>query len=64
MASTGKLAGKRAFITGAASGIGRATAVRFALDGARVALFDRNADGLRETTELISATPTTRAPAA
>jgi NAD(P)-dependent dehydrogenase (short-subunit alcohol dehydrogenase family) len=35
-----KLAGKRALITGAGSGIGRSTAIRFVCDGARVALLD------------------------
>jgi NAD(P)-dependent dehydrogenase (short-subunit alcohol dehydrogenase family) len=55
MATAGKLEGKRAFITGAASGIGRATAIRFGREGARLALFDRNGDGLRETAELICA---------
>lgn len=35
-----RLAGKRAVVTGAASGIGRATAMRFAQDGARVVLAD------------------------
>jgi NAD(P)-dependent dehydrogenase (short-subunit alcohol dehydrogenase family) len=43
----GLLAGKRALVTGAARGIGRATAVRFAREGARVALVDVDDDGLR-----------------
>jgi NAD(P)-dependent dehydrogenase (short-subunit alcohol dehydrogenase family) len=46
MAPEGLLAGKRAFITGAASGIGRATALRFAREGARVALADRQREKL------------------
>jgi 3(or 17)beta-hydroxysteroid dehydrogenase len=36
----GRLAGKAAFITGAASGLGRAMAVAFAAEGARVAVAD------------------------
>ena len=42
-------AGKRCFITGAASGIGRATALRLAGHGAELYLTDRNADGLAQT---------------
>jgi NAD(P)-dependent dehydrogenase (short-subunit alcohol dehydrogenase family) len=41
----GRLAGRRALVTGAASGVGRATAERFAAEGARVALVDRDAAG-------------------
>ncbi|HWO03764.1 MAG TPA: SDR family NAD(P)-dependent oxidoreductase [Methylomirabilota bacterium] len=41
--------GKVVLITGAAGGIGRATAVRFATEGARLGLVDRARDGLRET---------------
>ena len=40
---------KVALVTGAASGIGRATATRLALEGAAVFLADINADGLAET---------------
>jgi NAD(P)-dependent dehydrogenase (short-subunit alcohol dehydrogenase family) len=42
-------AGKRVLITGAASGIGRATALRLAREGAELYLTDRNAEGLDET---------------
>ncbi|HYH18771.1 MAG TPA: SDR family oxidoreductase [Azospirillum sp.] len=38
-----------AIVTGAASGIGRATARRLAAEGAAVALVDRNAEALNET---------------
>jgi NAD(P)-dependent dehydrogenase (short-subunit alcohol dehydrogenase family) len=41
--------GKVALITGASGGIGRAAAVRFASEGARVGLVDVSRDGLRET---------------
>jgi NAD(P)-dependent dehydrogenase (short-subunit alcohol dehydrogenase family) len=41
-----RLAGKAAVITGAANGIGRATAVVFAAEGARIVATDIDADGL------------------
>jgi 3-oxoacyl-[acyl-carrier protein] reductase len=44
-----KLTGKVAAITGGARGIGYATAVKFAAEGARVAVCDINADLMRET---------------
>lgn len=47
-----KLAGKVAIITGAGSGIGRATAQRFAAEGARLVLGDAN-DTVRETAAAI-----------
>jgi NAD(P)-dependent dehydrogenase (short-subunit alcohol dehydrogenase family) len=40
-------------ITGAASGIGQATAVRFAQEGASIGLLDRNAGGLQQTACLV-----------
>ena len=49
------LAGKRALITGAASGIGRAAAARFATEGAAVALLDRNGRGVLEAAAEIGA---------
>ena len=44
----GTLDGKAALITGAASGIGLATARRFVADGAQVALADRNDDAVHD----------------
>jgi NAD(P)-dependent dehydrogenase (short-subunit alcohol dehydrogenase family) len=41
----GRIQGKVAVITGAASGMGRATALRFAKEGASVVLTDLNAQG-------------------
>jgi len=47
------LAGQVALITGAASGIGRASAVAFARAGAAVAVIDVDEEGLAATAELI-----------
>jgi NAD(P)-dependent dehydrogenase (short-subunit alcohol dehydrogenase family) len=44
-----RLDGKVAFITGAGTGIGRATAIRFAREGARVAIADIDAAAGEET---------------
>lgn len=41
--------GKRCFLTGAASGIGRATALKLAAEGAELFLTDRDAEGLEKT---------------
>lgn len=46
--------GKRALVTGAASGIGRATAIRLAKEGAAVACVDRNLEGANETVAAIT----------
>src|SRR5690606_19752687 len=45
----GDMTGRRAAVTGAASGIGAATARRLLADGWKVACLDRNLDGARAT---------------
>ena len=45
-AFAGRIAGRTAIITGGASGLGKAVAARMAAEGARVALWDLNADAL------------------
>jgi NAD(P)-dependent dehydrogenase (short-subunit alcohol dehydrogenase family) len=50
----GRLDGKVAIVTGAASGIGRATSILFAREGARLLIVDLNAQGLDETASTIS----------
>ncbi len=49
------MSNKVVFITGASSGIGRATALAFAREGANVAIADVLADGGRETARLVEA---------
>jgi len=50
-----RVEGKVALVTGAASGIGRASALMLAGQGAKVALTDINADGVREVAAQIGA---------
>lgn len=49
--------GKKVLITGAASGIGRATAIRFAEEGAAITIGDVNEAGLEETASLMAVRP-------
>jgi NAD(P)-dependent dehydrogenase (short-subunit alcohol dehydrogenase family) len=51
----GRVAGKKAFITGAAQGLGAAAARRLAEEGAKVTLADINLDGATKTAEAINA---------
>ncbi|KPF92914.1 short-chain dehydrogenase [Novosphingobium sp. AAP83] len=53
--------GKRGLITGAASGIGRATAIKFAAEGAQLTIGDRNLAGLEETAAMMAIKPVIQA---
>jgi NAD(P)-dependent dehydrogenase (short-subunit alcohol dehydrogenase family) len=53
-AGQGRLAGKVAMVTGAAAGIGRATAVRFAAEGAQLVVNDVDAAGLDRLAEQVN----------
>ena len=50
---TGRFEGRVAFVTGATSGIGRATALAFAREGASVVVADIATEGNRETARVI-----------
>ncbi|SDB22737.1 short chain dehydrogenase [Belnapia rosea] len=60
----GRYAGKVAFVTGAANGIGRAAALAFAREGARVVVANTSEQGNQETARLIEAAGDRRSPSA
>jgi NAD(P)-dependent dehydrogenase (short-subunit alcohol dehydrogenase family) len=53
-AGNGRLQGKSAIITGAANGIGRATAIRFAAEGARLTLNDVDQAALDDLVQAVA----------
>src|SRR5271166_6495632 len=55
MARPDRFTGKVAVVTGAASGIGRAAAIAFAVEGALVVVIDRNDDALLEVEAAVKA---------
>ena len=52
----GRISGKIALITGGGSGIGRATAIAFGREGAKVAIADYNREGGEQTARMIKNT--------
>ncbi|MBM3671353.1 MAG: SDR family oxidoreductase [Actinobacteria bacterium] len=59
---SGLLDGKRAIVTGAGSGVGRASARRFAEEGAHVAVADIQGDAAKETAQKIESAGGTAVP--
>jgi NAD(P)-dependent dehydrogenase (short-subunit alcohol dehydrogenase family) len=60
--NAGRITGKRAIITGAGNGMGRAAALRFAREGAKVGLIDINRSAVDEVLSIITATGGTAMP--
>ena len=52
----GRFEGRKAIVTGGASGLGKAVAARIVAEGAKVALWDLNADALAAAKEEVGAT--------
>ena len=52
--TTGEFAGKAVLVTGAASGLGQAASIRFAMEGARLCLVDLDESGLAATADAIN----------
>jgi len=57
MSGSGRLEGQIAIVSGASRGIGRAIAIAFATQGAKVAVLGRTVHGLHETVRQCAGLP-------